>query len=164
MLERIASTVFLKPAAAEYAERARYYRQRAVVASVSQGIFDHIKGNVQGVDMVDVVDGVEVLIPGTDKSLQFAFDKNGIAFARIEGGKYYSISDSSQQAYLDMARVYDLRSKSFLRRVFNRRFESLDRSLFDLSVQTDKLSDRALERLALVHETLQYLKEKEAQH
>lgn len=158
MLERIASTVFLRPAAAEYAERAQYYRRRAVIASVSQGILDHVNGDVQGVDVVDSTEGVEILIPGTDKALQFAFDKNGIAFARIEGGKYYPIVDSSQGNYGDVIKKNEKLSRSYIRRVFNRRFESLDRSLFELSVQTDKSSDHVLETLLSVHDTLQYLK------
>jgi len=158
MLERITSTVLLKPAAAEYAERAQYYRRRAVIASVGQGLFDHVKGDVPGVDVVDSAEGVEILIPGTDKALQFAFDKNGIAFARIEGGKYYPIVASSQGVYKDVIKKNEKLAKSYIRRVFNRRFESLDRSLFELSVQADKLSDSVLETLLSVHATLQSLK------
>lgn len=158
MLERIASTVFLRPAAAEYAERAQYYKRRAVIASVSQGILDHVNGDVQGVDLVDSTDGVEILIPGMDKTLQFAFDKNGIAFARIEGGKYYPIVDSSQSNYGDAIKKNEKLARSYIRRVFNRRFESLDRALFDLTVQTDNASDHVLGTLVIIHDTLQYLK------
>ncbi len=161
MLERFVNAVTLQPAAAEYRQRADYYRQRAVIESIKQGAIDHVMGNVPGVEMIDSVQGTEISIPGTDKNLQLAFDKDGVAFARIEGGMYYPITTNSSDIEMEGIRHNESLSESYIKRLLYEGTRRQDRRWFELTTRVYEISDRVVGRLLSIHSELEALREKE---
>lgn len=123
-----------------YMERADYYRQQAVMESVKNSV--HIDRD-KGVDSIDIAETTAITLPNDrGRQVEFAIDRNGIYFARIEGGKYFPIDIKPSEDLLEKARHFEEASRSYLRRLlrepkeyfhFGRIMYSLDHIRYDLS-------------------------------
>ena len=123
-----------------YRERRQYYRQRAISESLKSGVLDTKKG----VELIDVINTTALTVcnDNQDVQIEFAQDRNGIYFARIEGTKYYPIDIEPSEALLKKSRHYEKLSKSLLRRYLSEPYElvrfkhiiySLDKIYFGLT-------------------------------
>lgn len=112
----------------EYRSRADYLRQRAVIESLKGG-FAVEEG--EGIDLVDSASTTAVALPNGEH-LEFAIGENGVAFARIKDGKYYSINTSVSKRLLKQSRRYEGLSRSPLRRILRVPFEPRDKLYFEL--------------------------------
>lgn len=110
---RIKSYLSLKHRIPTYMERADYYRQRAILESVKNGVrIDRDKG----VDLIDVTDATAIKLPNGNQ-IEFARNGDGIRFARIEGGKYYPIDTNPSEDLLEKSRYFERLTKSYWMRL-----------------------------------------------
>lgn len=121
-----------------YMERSEYLRQRAILESVKDGgLIDLDKG----VDLIDVTETTAILLHN-GKQIEFARNKDGIYFARIEGGKYYPIDTEPSEDLLKGSREYEDLSKSFWRRFLKEPYERIfGPATFGLQTVSYGLSD-----------------------
>lgn len=157
MLERLASKVTRRERIPIYKERANYYIQRAIINSIRNGVLDFLDDKIPGEDLVDPVAIVTLILPGKDQQLEFAFDENGLAFARVENGKYYPINLEDSEGFLKIASEHDKNANSALRRIAISPAEKMADSIFRLGVSINSLDD-SIARLAIkFHEKLDRL-------
>jgi len=121
-----------------YTERADYYRQRAILESMKNGV--RIDSN-NGEDLIDA-ETTAITLPN-DKHIEFAWDSNGIYFARIEDGKYYPIDIKPSEDLLKKARRFEKLSGSYWRRAFHEYFELVpyEPAIFSIDRANDSVSD-----------------------
>jgi hypothetical protein len=96
----------------KYQQRANLLRQRAINESLSAGVF---VDKEKGVKLVE--DKTTTIITLPDKRIvEFAIGNDGLAFARIEGNKYYPLDTKLPEDLLSLANKYDKLSASRFRR------------------------------------------------
>lgn len=136
MIERVHRTITLGHKIPEYQARADYYKRRAVVESIKKGIF------LDDTKLVDLIDNTTVVaIPTQKGNMEFAIDQDGICFARIEGGKFYSLNTKLSQELLDLSRHYEKLVRSGLRRILNQPLEPQNKAYFSMNVSIYGISD-----------------------
>ena len=154
MIERLTAKITRKERVAVYKERANYYRKRAIIETIQNGVLDFLDDKTEGVELIHPANTVSIDLPNQEEHLEFAFDKNGLAFARVKDGKYYPIKIEKSQEMLKIAERYDKDAKSTLRRIFIAPGESLDDAVFKLAVSANNLNDTVTEMLIKFHEIL----------
>ena len=157
MLERFAAKITRKDRIPVYRERANYHRQRAIIDSIRNGVLDFLDNKTIGIELVDPISTLALTIPGKDQALEFAFDKNGLAFARIEGGKYYPISLEDSERHLKIASHYDKEASSTIRRIAVAPSEEFDDALFGLTVGINNGNDMITKLIIKFHKKLERL-------
>lgn len=138
MLRKLKSYLFLEHRIPTYQQRAEYYKQRAILESMKEGVFiDPDKA----VDIIDVTETTSIALP-TGNQVEFARDSNGIYFAKIEGSKYYPIDTKFPEVLLESSREYEKLSRNFWRRLLREPYErTLGPTMFELETEVIGLSD-----------------------
>jgi len=139
-IRRLGSYLCLEHRISVYKERAETYRQMAIKKSIIEGIRID---STQDYGYTDVTVLTALALPG-EQRIEFARDRNGLYFARIEGGKYYPINIEPSEELLKKAIHFEKLTDSFWRRVLAEpsevmRFEPILYNLAQISFDLDKL-------------------------
>lgn len=155
------SSMLLEKRAAEYRERAEYYKKRAIIESIKEGFHIDLE---KGVDLIDVTETTAITFPGSNQ-IEFARDDRGVYFARIECGKYYPINIEPPEHLLRKGEEQEELARSFWKRLKREPYELTSAPLiYYLEDLTFTLSDsvfkfelallKGLEPLTDLEETL----------
>lgn len=123
-----------------FARRAIFLRQRAIANSLYEGALKVGPGQSEGVPLVDSVASFSLTIPGQKETYEFAFNEEGLAFARIESGSFYEIDMTRSQEDLKNASLMEQRSKSRLWKLLLRMNPGLLEDAQGLSEDVAKLT------------------------
>lgn len=112
-LKLLGNHLLLKHRIPEYQEKADFCRARAYVDSLQAGF---VVDPDRAVDLIDVTETSALVLPNK-RRVEFAVDRDGVCFARIEDGKYYPTDTKLSDLDLDLSHKYDRLSRSFWRRL-----------------------------------------------